>query len=51
MPQADAVTRVIKVRVDDVAGHFERARAVGAKALRDLAPDEYGCQTVAPWPV
>jgi uncharacterized glyoxalase superfamily protein PhnB len=77
-PRADAVTHEIKVRVEDVAAQFERARAAGAKVLeppvdreygerectiedlaghrwqftetlRDIAPEEYGCQTVAPW--
>lgn len=78
-PRTGAVTHVIKVRVDDVDGHFERARAAGAKVLQppvdriygerectvedlaghrwefcetlgDVAPEEFGCQTVAPWP-
>lgn len=78
-PQANTVTHEIKVRVDDVAGQFERARAAGAKVveppidreygerectvedlaghrwqfsetLRDVSPEAYGCQTVAPWP-
>ncbi len=69
----------IKLRVDDVEAHFERARRHGARVLepptdreygerdctvedlaghqwqfsqtmRDVAPEEYGCQTVAPWP-
>jgi uncharacterized glyoxalase superfamily protein PhnB len=77
-PRADVVTHEIKVRVEDVAAQFERARAAGAKVLeppvdreygerectiedlaghrwqftetlRDVAPEEYGCQTVAPW--
>jgi uncharacterized glyoxalase superfamily protein PhnB len=77
-PRTDAVTHEIKVRVEDVAAQFERARATGAKVLeppvdreygerectiedlaghrwqftetlRDVAPEEYGCQTVAPW--
>jgi uncharacterized glyoxalase superfamily protein PhnB len=77
-PRTDAVTHEIKVRVEDVAAQFERARAAGAKVLeppvdreygerectiedlaghrwqftetlRDVAPEEYGCQTVAPW--
>jgi uncharacterized glyoxalase superfamily protein PhnB len=77
-PTAGAVTHEIKVRVDDVDGRFERARAAGAKVieppvdreygerectvadlaghrwqftetLRDVAPEEYGCQTVSPW--
>jgi uncharacterized glyoxalase superfamily protein PhnB len=77
-PRTDVVTHEIKVRVEDVAAQFERARAAGAKVLeppvdreygerectiedlaghrwqftetlRDVAPEEYGCQTVAPW--
>jgi uncharacterized glyoxalase superfamily protein PhnB len=77
-PRTDVVTHEIKVRVEDVAAQFERARAAGAKVLeppvdreygerectiedlaghrwqftetlRDIAPEEYGCQTVAPW--
>jgi uncharacterized glyoxalase superfamily protein PhnB len=78
-PQANVITDEIKVRVDDVAGQFERARAAGAKVLeppvdrvygerectvedlaghrwqfsetlRDVAPEEFGCQTISPWP-
>lgn len=78
-PQGGVVTHLIKVRVDDVDGPFERARRAGAKVLqppvdreygerecavedlaghrwefsqtlRDVAPEEFGCQTVAPWP-
>jgi uncharacterized glyoxalase superfamily protein PhnB len=77
-PRANIVTHEIKVRVEDVAAQFERARAAGAKVseppvdreygerectvedlaghrwqfsetLRDVAPEEYGCQTVTPW--
>jgi uncharacterized glyoxalase superfamily protein PhnB len=77
-PRSDAVTHEIKVRVEDVAAQFERARAAGAnvleppvdreygerectiedlaghrwqftETLRDVAPEEYGCQTVAAW--
>lgn len=32
--------------VQDLAGH----RWQFAEALRDVAPEEFGCQTVAPWP-
>jgi uncharacterized glyoxalase superfamily protein PhnB len=32
--------------VEDVAGH----RWQFAQTVRDVAPEEYGCQTVAPWP-
>ncbi|ORV93005.1 glyoxalase [Mycobacterium interjectum] len=77
-PTAGVVTHEIKVRVADVDGQFERARAAGAKVLeppvdreygerectvedlaghrwqfsetvRDVAPEEYGCQTVSAW--
>jgi uncharacterized glyoxalase superfamily protein PhnB len=77
-PTAGVVTHEIKVRVDDVDGQFERARAAGAKVVeppvdreygerectvedlaghrwqfsetrRDVAPEEYGCQTVSEW--
>lgn len=78
-PESGVVTHVLKVRVDDVAAAFERARAHGARVLepptervygerecavedlaghrwqfsetvRDVAPEEYGCETVSPWP-
>jgi uncharacterized glyoxalase superfamily protein PhnB len=32
--------------VEDLAGH----RWEFTETLRDVAPEEYGCQTVAPWP-
>jgi uncharacterized glyoxalase superfamily protein PhnB len=32
--------------VEDLAGH----RWQFTETLRDVAPEEYGCQTVAPWP-
>jgi uncharacterized glyoxalase superfamily protein PhnB len=32
--------------VEDVAGH----RWQFAETLRDVAPEEFGCQTVSPWP-
>ena len=32
--------------VEDVAGH----RWQFAEIVRDVAPEDYGCQTVAPWP-
>ncbi len=32
--------------VEDLAGH----RWQFAETLRDVAPEEFGCQTVAPWP-
>jgi uncharacterized glyoxalase superfamily protein PhnB len=78
-PRDGLVTHVLKVRVDDVEAHYERARAHGAQVLepptdreygerectiedlaghhwqftetvRDVAPEEYGCKTVTPWP-
>jgi uncharacterized glyoxalase superfamily protein PhnB len=78
-PGAGAVTHLVRVRVEDVDAHHERARAYGARVLqeptehvygereyvaedlaghrwtfsetvRDVAPEEFGCQTVAPWP-
>lgn len=78
-PQADVVTQLLKVRVDDVDAQHQRARDHGARileppteqiygerectiedlaghrwqftqTLRDVAPEEYGCQTVEPWP-
>ena len=32
--------------LEDLAGH----RWVFAETLRDVAPEDYGCETVAPWP-
>ena len=32
--------------VEDVAGH----RWQFAETVRDVAPEDYGCTTVAPWP-
>jgi uncharacterized glyoxalase superfamily protein PhnB len=32
--------------VEDVAGH----RWQFAETVRDVAPEDYGCQTIAPWP-
>jgi uncharacterized glyoxalase superfamily protein PhnB len=78
-PRDDGVTHLIRVRVEDVDGQFDRARVHGARVLeaptdreygerdctmedlaghrwqfaetvRDVAPEDYGCQTVAPWP-
>jgi uncharacterized glyoxalase superfamily protein PhnB len=77
--QHDGATHLVRVRVEDVSGQFERARAHGARVLepptdreygerdctvedmaghrwqfaetvRDVAPEEFGCKTVAPWP-
>lgn len=79
-PRAGAVTQLLKVRVDDVDGQYQRARDHGApileppseqiygerectiedlaghrwqftQTLRDVAPEEYGCHTVEPWPL
>jgi uncharacterized glyoxalase superfamily protein PhnB len=79
-PAADeTVTHVVRVRVEDVRGQFERARGHGARVLEppvdreygerdctvedlaghrwqfaetvgDVAPEDFGCTTVAPWP-
>jgi uncharacterized glyoxalase superfamily protein PhnB len=32
--------------IEDVAGH----RWQFAETVRDVAPEEYGCKTIAPWP-
>ena len=32
--------------LEDLAGH----RWVFAETLRDVSPEDYGCETVAPWP-
>ncbi len=78
-PREDAVTHLVRVRVEDVEAQFERARGRGARVLevptereygerdctvadltghrwqfaetlRDVAPEDFGCETVAPWP-
>ena len=78
-PHDGVVTHVIRVRVEDVDAHYERASSRGARVLEsptdreygerdctfedlaghrwqfsetvsDVAPEEYGCETVAPWP-
>lgn len=78
-PHDGVVTHVIRVRVEDVDAHYQRARSRGARVLEsptdreygerdctfedlaghrwqfsetvsDVAPEEYGCETVAPWP-
>jgi uncharacterized glyoxalase superfamily protein PhnB len=41
-PQAGAVTHVIKVRVVDVDGQFERARSHGARVVQEPTEYEYG---------
>lgn len=42
------MTHVIKVRVDDVAAQFERARAAGARALEPLPPTTFTANENAP---
>jgi uncharacterized glyoxalase superfamily protein PhnB len=42
VPQAGAVTHVIKVRVDDVSSQFERARSRGARVVQEPTEHEYG---------
>jgi uncharacterized glyoxalase superfamily protein PhnB len=78
-PQEGFVTHSVRVRVDDVDAHCERARALGARVLepptdreygerdctvedlaghrwhfsetvKDVAPEEFGCETVSGWP-
>lgn len=75
----DPVIHLVRVRVEDLADQFERARGHGARVLepptervygerdftvedlaghrwqfaetvRDVAPEDFGCTTVAPWP-
>lgn len=41
-PQPGVVTHVIKVRVEDVDGQIERARAHGARVLQEPEEFEYG---------
>lgn len=41
-PQGNAVTHVIKVRVDDVDARFEQARSQGAPVLQEPIDREYG---------
>jgi uncharacterized glyoxalase superfamily protein PhnB len=77
--QADGMTHLVRVRVEDVSAQFERACAHGARVLepltdreygerdctvedvaghrwqfaettRDVAPEDFGCETIAPWP-
>jgi uncharacterized glyoxalase superfamily protein PhnB len=78
-PSGGVVTHELKVRVDDVAARYGRARDHGARVIeppvdreygerectiedlaghrwqftetvRDVAPEEFGCVTVSPWP-
>jgi len=77
-PDAGRVNHLVRVRVDDVDAHCERAREFGAQVLdgpidreygerdytvvdlgghrwnfsesiRDVAPEEFGCETVDEW--
>jgi uncharacterized glyoxalase superfamily protein PhnB len=41
-PRSGEVTHQIKVRVDDVNGHYARAREHGAEILSELTDQEYG---------
>jgi uncharacterized glyoxalase superfamily protein PhnB len=41
-PQPGSVTHLIKVRVDDVDGQFERARTHGAGVVQEPTEFEYG---------
>jgi uncharacterized glyoxalase superfamily protein PhnB len=41
-PQSGRVTHVIKIRVDDVDAHFERARTHGARVLQEPTEHQYG---------
>lgn len=78
-PRKGTVTHILKIRVENLATHYDRLRACGAlilseptdreygerdfmvedlaghrweftETVRDVAPEEYGCETVAPWP-
>jgi uncharacterized glyoxalase superfamily protein PhnB len=41
-PQAGTVTHVLKVRVEDVDGQFERARSRGARVVQEPTEYPYG---------
>jgi uncharacterized glyoxalase superfamily protein PhnB len=45
-PPTDRVYGERECTVEDLAGHHWQF----TETLRDVAPEEYGCQTVAPWP-
>jgi len=45
-PPADREYGERECTVEDLAGH----RWQFTQTVRDVAPEEYGCQTVAPWP-
>jgi uncharacterized glyoxalase superfamily protein PhnB len=45
-PPTDQMYGERECTVEDLAGH----RWQFTQTVRDVAPEEYGCQTVAPWP-
>jgi uncharacterized glyoxalase superfamily protein PhnB len=45
-PPTDQVYGERECTVEDLAGH----RWQFSETVQDVAPEEYGCQTVAPWP-
>jgi uncharacterized glyoxalase superfamily protein PhnB len=45
-PPIDRVYGERECTLEDLAGH----RWQFSETLRDVAPEEYGCETVAPWP-
>lgn len=45
-PPVDQVYGERECTIEDLAGH----RWEFMQTLRDVAPEEFGCQTVAPWP-
>jgi uncharacterized glyoxalase superfamily protein PhnB len=45
-PPTDQMYGERECTVEDLAGH----RWQFTETVRDVAPEEYGCQTVAPWP-
>jgi uncharacterized glyoxalase superfamily protein PhnB len=45
-PPTDQVYGERECTVEDLAGH----RWQFSETVRDVAPEEFGCQTVAPWP-
>jgi uncharacterized glyoxalase superfamily protein PhnB len=45
-PPTDQMYGERECSVEDLAGH----RWQFTESVRDVAPEEYGCQTVAPWP-
>jgi uncharacterized glyoxalase superfamily protein PhnB len=45
-PPTDQIYGERECAVEDLAGH----RWQFTETVRDVAPEEYGCETVAPWP-